>query len=306
MRLDVNRKRVHWRDRNYAESPQRGRHGKAAGQIGRWRWAVPLIALRLASGVQAAREDDAAREAAADLREIQSGVMSMADTWASSTRQATRVILEQTEDPSARLDLQRNWYYSALSMYDIAAGPYPGIAMLDMMVVASLSRGIWERRGPERYGEAAQPMSKVLGDLEEEIWSFAAGYLNADQRQELTELVQEWLADNPGARSASFIRLSDFGELGRKPTLEQAVQKGGFLSPIRDAAETAEEVKELAERALFLVLAFPTLFLGTYLVGLVRPDFAEQQQFSERIDEVVEVFHSAVAEEAAGSSMEDE
>ena len=224
--------------------------------------AILVLCLLLSACAQTGRQEAPPEEPAADIKEIQAGVMSFSDTWASSIRQVTALMLEGIEDPKLRLDLQRNWYYSTLSMYDIAAGPYPGISLLDTMVVASLTRRIWERHGLKKYGDSGRAMLKVLTGLEENIWTFSASYLDESQRQDLLALVKEWLARHPGARSASFIRFSDFGELGRKPTLEQAVKKGGFLSPIRDAAESAEEIKELAERALFLSIRMQELMIG--------------------------------------------
>ena len=102
-------------------------------------------------------------------------------------------------------------------------------------------------------------MIKVLYELEGNIWGFAANILTPRQIEAMGELVDEWWAQHPKARGASFIRFSDFGELGRKPSIENAIKKGGFLAPIRDAAKTAEDFEELAERALFLSIRMQEL-----------------------------------------------
>lgn len=99
------------------------------------------------------------------------------------------------------------------------------------------------------------------------------------QRQDMRDLVNEWLDAHPNAQRASFVRSTDFGKPGRKPTLEAAVKRGGFLATIRDATDSAKGFKELAERALFLTTRMQELMLGRAKVlgkELFRSNEAQQ------------------------------
>lgn len=188
--------------------------------------------------------------------------MSFADSWAAQTSQASGYLVEKVDTPEARLHVKKFQFYSRVAVYDIAAGPNPGVAMLDMMVLSSLTRRVWENYWFELYGNSTQPMIKILTELEGNIWNFAGNILTTRQIEAMGELVDEWWVKHPYARGANFIRFSDFGELGRKPSIEEVVKKGGLLSPIRDAAQSAEDIKELAERALFLSMRMQELVAG--------------------------------------------
>ena len=142
--------------------------------------------------------------------------------------------------------------------------------MLDMMVLASLTRRVWENHWQSVYGESARPTIKVLYELEANIWAFAAKILTPRQVEAMHELVEEWWEKHPNAREADFIRFSDFGELGRKPSIEAAVKKGGFLSPIRDVAQSADDMRELAERGIYLGLRMQELLAERFELSMME------------------------------------
>jgi len=244
---------------------------------------ICLVLLMAGHNYAYAKEDqtDAAK---ADISEIQAGIMSFSDTWASGLRQAGAIAKESLSEPTHRLEVDRFIYYATLNAYDIAAGPYPGVSMLDMMVMTTLSRAISKRNMENRFGAAAKPILGVIEALEQEIWRFSEAYLDNSQRQALAELSNEWLEAHPHASSASFIRLSDFGELGRKPTLEAVVKKGGFLAPIRDAAESAAEIKALAERGMFLGIRMQELMMGR--AELLALEMMSSQEVSQLLDDI--------------------
>lgn len=204
------------------------------------------------------------------MKEVQGGVMSFADTWGAYIGQASTLLADEVGTAEARLEVKRFQFYSTLAAYDIAAGPYPGVAMLDMMILASLTRRAWENHWQDRYGEPAAITVKLLYELEANIWGFAAKILTPRQIEAMRELVDEWWQKHPGVREVEFIRFSDFGELGRKPSIEQAVKKGGFLSPIRDVAKSADDMKELAERGIYLGLRMQELLAGRFEIAMAE------------------------------------
>ncbi len=141
---------------------------------------------------------------------------------------------------------------SIFAALEIASGPDPGVALLDLSVLVTLTRMVWDGFWqPEVYGEAADVMVGELRKLEQEIWSIAAKVLTSVQQREFRDLIEEWYTRNPEKKMVAYVRFSNFGELGRKPTLEEAIQRGGMFGAIREAMEEAERICLIAERALY-------------------------------------------------------
>jgi len=205
---------------------------------------------------------DAKREAEpppVNFAEIQAGVMSFADSWIGLTGQGYNVVMASLDDPRMQLDVRRMRYRSMSGAVDIATGPYPGFALLDMMVFASLSRATWDRVWPERYPQSGRQLADTFERLESEIWSFGAAYLDDGQREEIRVLIEDWLARNPEIEAASFVRFGDVGSLGRSPRMQRETKPGGLLSPVRDAAAAATAIQETSERAIFLAFRMQNL-----------------------------------------------
>jgi len=95
--------------------------------------------------------------------------------------------------------------------------------------------------------------------MEKEIWEFAAKFSTPEQRKELQKLIDQWLTDHPEAKAVSFVRFSDFGSLRGVLALVEATKPGGWLSTVRSVADTANQVQELSERALFLAMRMQAL-----------------------------------------------
>jgi len=194
-----------------------------------------------------------------NFAEIQAGVMSFADSWIGLTGQGYNVVMESLVDPRMQLETRRMRYRSMSGAVDIATGPYPGFALLDMMVFASLSKATWDRVWPERYPESGRQLANTFERLESEIWAYGAAYLDDGQREEIRALIDDWLTRNPDIEAASFVRFSDFGSLGRSPRIQQETKPGGLLSPVRDAAAAATAIQETSERAIYLAFRMQNL-----------------------------------------------
>jgi outer membrane protein OmpA-like peptidoglycan-associated protein len=192
--------------------------------------------------------------------EIQAAVMGFSDSWADQIAEATYRLESRVGTVEASNHMDRLRLYSNMAMIDIAASPNPGLSMLDMVVLVTLTRMVWEEYwGPEVYGAAAQPLIAVLRRLEAGAWSFAATVLTPVQLNALREAIREWRRRNPEKTTVNFIRFGDFAALGQTPSLEAAIRPGGPLGPVREAAEAAEEIRAMGDRALFLTLRMPEL-----------------------------------------------
>ena len=192
-------------------------------------------------------------------KEIQEGVMSLADSWLSLVSEGYQSFETQVETPELRLSAKKMRFGAMASAVEIATIPYAGRALLDMMVLSSLSRTIWERHWLATYGAPAQQLADTFTVVENEIWQFASRFATPEQLEELHKLIDQWLADHPDALAANFVRFSDFGSLRGAPALIAATKPGGWLSTARSAAAAAEGIQELSERAMFLAVRMQEL-----------------------------------------------
>src|SRR5215470_10641985 len=221
---------------------------------------VALTVCVAATGTAAARAKASAEGGALASEELQAALRSFADSWASQLSETTARLATPMATPQARYHADRFGYFAIAAAFDIAAGPYPGAALLDMVVLVTLNRMVWEEYWMSQvYGEPAAGMVTTLRQLEEDIWALAARVLTPTQRQELQDVLRAWRTRYPDKTGVSFIRFSDFGELGRKPSLEAARKAGGLLAPIKQAAQAAEEMSILGERVLYLLLRMQEL-----------------------------------------------
>src|SRR5215510_4624008 len=222
-----------------------------------------LVALTFcvaATGTAATRAKASAEGGALASEELQAALRSFADSWASQLSEATARLATQMATPQARYHADRFGYFAFVAAVDIAAGPSPGAALLDMLVLVTLNRMVWDEYWmPQVYGEPAAGMVTTLRHLEADLWALAARVLTPTQRQEVQEVLRAWRTQYPDKTGVSFIRFSDFGALGRKPALEAARQAGGVLAPLKQAAQAAEEISLVGDRALYLLLRMQEL-----------------------------------------------
>src|SRR5262249_53190187 len=215
---------------------------------------VALTVCVAATAAAAARAKDSVEGGALASEELQAALRSFADSWASQLSEATARLATQMATPQARYRADRFGYFAMAAAFDIAAGPSPGAALLDMLVLVTLNRMVWDEYWmPPVYGQPAAGMVTTLRQLEADIWALAARVLTPPQRQELQDVLRAWRTTYPDKTTVSFIRFSDFGELGRKPALEEARKAGGLLAPITQATQAADEIRLLGERALYLL-----------------------------------------------------
>ena len=201
--------------------------------------------------------------------EIQAAVMSFSDTWAAVIYEAALQLKKNVGTPAASIHADRFKFYNAAAGFDIAASPYPGVSLLDMMVLTTLTRIVWEEHWlPDVYHEAARPVLTRLQQLESEIWTYAASVLTAEQVGEVREVIREWRAQHPDQVNVVFVRFSSFGALGRKPSLEKAREAGGLLGPVKEAAAAADEIRAMGDRALFLMVRMQELLSGRFEISV--------------------------------------
>ncbi|MFQ5993058.1 MAG: hypothetical protein ACE5NA_11540 [Nitrospiraceae bacterium] len=185
--------------------------------------------------------------------ELQDSLMAFADRFGSTIVETAEVFENREGSARARLVARRMKVFPTIAVIDIAAGPNPAVSLLDMLVLVTLNRMVWEEYWkPKVFGEPADLMIKAWRNLEANIWSIANRVLTSEQQDEMVNLIKEWRDSNRDIVAVAFIRFDDFAESRRKSALEKAAESGGFLG-IKGATRAMDEARFLGERAMFLL-----------------------------------------------------
>jgi len=186
--------------------------------------------------------------------ELQAAVISYADRFIATVGQAAFKFEKELPTPEARLNASARKVYSLSAVTEIAAGPNPGAALLDLVVTSTLNRIVWENYWrPQVFGMPATIIVDAFKKMENDAWHLASQVLTPQQLEELKDLILDWYAANPGQVAVDYIRFSDFGDLGKKPYLKEIQKPGGLLAPIQEATQAADEIRMTSERAMFLL-----------------------------------------------------
>lgn len=186
--------------------------------------------------------------------ELQAAVISYADRFIATVGQAAFKFEKELPTPEARLIASARKVYSLSAISEIAAGPQPGASMLDLVVIATLNRIVWEDYWrPKVFGMPATIIVDAFKKMENDAWHLASRVLTPPQLEELKDLILAWNAANPDQHAVDYIRFSDFGNLGKKPHLKEIQKPGGLLAPIQEATQAADEIRMTTERAMFLL-----------------------------------------------------
>ena len=187
------------------------------------------------------------RETPLTQLELQSDLMSFADRF-------HEFLVQASIDPEFHNQslLFGDHLAILLAAFTIAAGPNPGVGLLDMVVLTTLGRIIYEEHWLKQYGGLVKPYLTALRSLEADIWKIAAKVLTPDEQRELRNLIRAWRQAHPQQVLFAFIRFSDFaGERGTF-TVAEAQKARGLFKSVQKATQKIEDVRLLAERGLYL------------------------------------------------------
>jgi hypothetical protein len=221
--------------------------------------ALSCAGSRAATGSPSKKSRSAKTTAAeSDLRktqqQVQSQLMSFADRFFAGTFQAAWELQEALPTPQARQDAATERLTALLVTTDIAAGPNPGSALLDMAVYVTLKRMVWEDYwGPQVYGDAAANMIDAYRIMEADIWEVAAGVYSPEELADLRRVIEEWRAKHPDQVSIGSMRLAELSDSRQISQLVEAGKPGGLLAPVKEANRNIEEMRMLAERMVFML-----------------------------------------------------
>ena len=209
--------------------------------------------------------------------QLQATLMDFADRFASIVAKYASDFENEITSPQARLTASRLRFYPLASAFEIASGPDPGVALLDMVVLVTLGRIVWEEHWrPLVFGDPAEVMVKDFQKLEADIWSIAERVLTQEEEEELRALILEWRQKNPEEIGVSFIRFNDFGKLQPDSALVRASRAGGFFADVAEAARATDEIRLLGDRAMYMVSRMQVL--SSLQVNLAYAEVASQPE----------------------------
>ena len=208
-------------------------------------------------------KDQARNQRAAKSFNAQIGAMRFADDFVEESVHATDELAAQVGDPKLQVDILEWQLSQANAAIQIASGPKPGAASVDMVVLVSLSRRVIERDWLALYGEPAKPVLETYERLEHDVWALL-GEPGQQQRAGLDALLADWVRNNPQIRNPSFVRFADFmtgEEQARVHAIPGLLDIVG-LDPFAGMDPTVREVEQarvLAERAVYYTQRLPRL-----------------------------------------------
>ncbi len=204
--------------------------------------------------------------------ELQLELMSYADRYAAVVTQVIDDVEWLGPPPETRRAILGDVVYSAAAAFTIAADPEPQVALLDMVVMTTLGRMVYEDYWRPRLGEPADVAIAAFQKLERDIWTVAAPILSEDQQQELRERIATFHADNPELSTFSHLRFADFPSKRASSTLKKK-KSGGIFGSVRNITDQVEQTRIMAERAMYLSTRLPLLTGGFADIWVSRLSF---------------------------------
>ncbi len=224
--------------------------------------------------------------------ELQSELMSFADRLSMFLLQAS------VRDPEFRANtaLYNDQVLILMAAFTIAAAPNPEVSLLDMVVLTTLGRMIYEAYWGKQYGDLVQPVIVAFRTLETDIWRIAAKALTPAEQQALRALIRTWHRKHPQQAAFALMRFSNFAEKRQEFTLAETTTARGLFKSVKEATQTVDEVRLLAERGIYLGTRVPLLVgaLGEVWLSrwMQRPELAQLRgditQVSDAADRVVQ------------------
>ena len=242
--------------------------------------------------------------------ELQSELMGYADRMESMLFQSFEDFDASEPDFKTRTFILGDIVFTMSAAFNIAGQPNPEVALLDMIVITSLGRSVYENDHRKTFGKSVDPIVNSFQTLDKEIWDIAVRVLDAGQKQELYQAIQQWRTQHPGQTAYSYVRFGDFAKERGRSTLVPQGKAGGLFSSVKEATQQVEETRMLAERGMYLGTRLPLLtgFFTEYWLSkmLANPQMAEVLSdlnrvslVSERLAEVTEQLPQQISAERA-------
>jgi len=240
--------------------------------------------------------------------ELQAQLMAFADRYVALIVAASSEYVAQSPSPENRRIIRSQLVFSIANAFTIAAGPDPDFALLDMMVMVTMGRLIFEEHWMKKFGNEFAPIVKRFRLIEKDIWQIAGRVLSKQQLKELMAMIRDWRRNNPEVITFSYIRFRDFESGQRNSEPSKPKKYAGLFGSVQKATKQVEEMRLLAERGMYLGTRMPLMtgsFANVWVSQLVAnpdvnkivTDFHQFSEVSRRLVEVAEKLPNYVAAE---------
>jgi hypothetical protein len=227
--------------------------------------------------------------------ELQAQVMAFADRYVSIISAASLEYDAQSPSPDNRRIIRGQIVYSIANAFVIAAEPDPDVALLDLVVMVTLGRLIFEEHWKNKFGSEVNPIIAGLKTAEADIWQVAANVLTKQQQKELMAIIWDWRLNHPEVITFSYIRFGDFVVPRRKEDTSKSKKSKGLFGSVEDATQQVEEMRLLAERGMYLGTRMP-LMIGAF-VDVWLSQFATNPDVDKTLNDLHQI--SGVSERLA-------
>ena len=191
--------------------------------------------------------------------ELQGQMMAFADRYWSIMSSVSREYLANSPSPENLREIRTQLTYSAVDAYTIAADPKPVAAFLDMVVMVTLGRMIFEQHYLKLHGAEVAPLAEGLQKAEADIWEIAGILLTKQQQDELMGLIEAWRRDHSEVVVFSRVRFSEFEKVRGISDVSDKKSASGIFKSVAKVTEQVEEARLLAERGMYLGTRLPLL-----------------------------------------------
>jgi hypothetical protein len=244
---------------------------------------------------------------------LQSELLAFADRYQEAIAEASDNGAERADSASSRAGfVQLKVVYVTAAITSVTE-PEPLRVLRDLLVMVRLQRMVWATNAHTWAAPPARTrFQKVLSRLEQQLLQLAARVYSPQDINTIHELTSRWHAANPERRYVAFVRFHDLDDSDQKRQFETRVNGGGLLAPITKANAELEEMRRVAERALFLANHMPMLLewqaeaylngaLGLPEVQAFSQNFTQLTDTASRFSSNMEVLPDRIASERAAT-----
>lgn len=215
---------------------------------------------------------------------LQNQVQRVADTYAATVAQAVDDMELRLTNSDSRIEGLRWKLSQANAAFVDATGPNPALNVLDLVVLATVSRMVMEDEIRRYFGADGEGLLQTHRQLESNAWAGVSQLLKPAQMQELRDMIDQWRAKNPNQRYVGTTRFRELAAAVGK-SQQPAIAKPTsifsllFLDPLAGLDPTAvaiEQTREMAERAMYYTQRMPILV--SWQIQLLTLQMAQQPE----------------------------
>src|SRR4051812_3662503 len=212
--------------------------------------------------------------------------MAAADTYTTILAQGTDELQSRTSRPEVAEWAMEQRIATALASYTNATGPNGYVALLDMLVLATLKRAALEEHWiPTLLHDEGAPLLEAYRRGERDVWTLGGKVLTEKQLAELRQVIADWRETNPTQYYVGYVRFTDFANAMQVTASSARGKSRGsvfgllYIDPFAGLDPVARELQEyraLTERINYFMSRLPVVVSWEVDLALHRATNAPQ------------------------------